>query len=220
MAVIIYKWDTTVKGSVTMCHCWHGSFREDDLNGNWLSSGFQTEGPHGQKSLAAELRDRQLVLSFLFFFLKDRVSVWPCLSWNLLCRPRWPQRSACLHLPGARTKGYTTTAWPKVFILYLEGSCCFIVSVLRHRIVNFTFFPHTLLHLLLWLLIFIFFYMWVFLPACLHSTWLVPWKPEEGIGVVVSHFVCTGIKPRFSGRAVMLFLIAELSLQPEFSLQF
>lgn len=43
------------------------TFGEDDLNGSWLSSGFQTEGPHGQKSLAAELSGRQLVLSFLFF---------------------------------------------------------------------------------------------------------------------------------------------------------
>lgn len=63
------------------------AFGEDDLNGSWLSSGFQTEGPHGQKSLAAELSDRQLVLSFLFFsFFFERQGFRVALS-VLLCRP-------------------------------------------------------------------------------------------------------------------------------------
>ena len=40
-------------------------------------------------------------------------TVWPWLSWNLLCRPGWPwtQKSSCLCLPSAGIKGVRHHAW-------------------------------------------------------------------------------------------------------------
>ena len=45
---------------------------------------------------------------FGLVFLRQGFSMYPCLSWNLLCRPGWPfnsQRSACLCLFSAEIKG-------------------------------------------------------------------------------------------------------------------
>jgi hypothetical protein len=43
----------------------------------------------------------------LLFFLRQSFSVFAWLSWNSLCKPGWPgtQKSACLCLPSAGTKG-------------------------------------------------------------------------------------------------------------------
>jgi hypothetical protein len=49
-------------------------------------------------------RPKFIYLFIGFFFPRDRVSLYR-LSWNSLCRPGWPQKSACLCLPSAGIKG-------------------------------------------------------------------------------------------------------------------
>jgi hypothetical protein len=69
-----------------------------------LHSGLYSDIPYTYKIMIAILF---FCLFVCFVFSRQGFSVWPWLSWNSLCRPDWPrtQKSACLCLPSAGTKG-------------------------------------------------------------------------------------------------------------------
>jgi hypothetical protein len=69
---------------------------------------------------------RTFIKTFLFLFLKQGFSVYPWLSWNLLCRSGWPKikRSTCLcfERAGIKSGGWnqaTTSSSLTIMIVFM-----------------------------------------------------------------------------------------------------